>query len=64
MVGCDWIVGGASGGLLLKKFSGTVASFTNQQLGVIQGRLSHGQGAAATYFGSEALQAFNLVRNA
>lgn len=64
MVGCDWIVGGASGSPLVKKFSGTVASFTNQQVGVIQGRLDHGQGASATYFGNEALQAFNLVRNA
>jgi len=64
MVGCDWIVGGASGGALLKKFSGTFAGYTNNQVGIIQGRLPHGQGAAATYFGNEALSAFNQVRNA
>ncbi len=64
LVGCDWTEGGASGGPLIKKFSYNFASFTNVQQGVVSaGFTPPNEKLIITYWGQDALNAFNVVQN-
>lgn len=64
-LGGDWTVGGASGSPVVKKFSGTAASFTNKLTHVVHGVPAIGGDVFyAAYFGDGAFNAYNTVASA